>query len=170
MAFGGRKRIGTSYRQRLQNIVHDYMKEHHVESVDLEVVAEWAITAGRYRKQPISLAKQCKRELARACREEYYTDPQGRDVRRMHPARFPFTGGQMVLWADITKARPNHMYVSLQQRRNGILFDCRQHKTDADSYNENNRFNAALPLFDYNFATDLEELTLPTEYPNEKPE
>src|SRR5262245_24237065 len=103
------------------------MEEHHVEAIDLESVAEWAVQTGRYHRPPISMVKQCKRELARACREEYYTDPQGREVRRMHSARFDFEEGkQMRLWADITTAKPGHMRVSFTQRRGAIRADCRQ--------------------------------------------
>jgi hypothetical protein len=57
------------------------------------------------------------------------------------------------------------MRISFQQRRQGILADCRQHKTDVESYNDNNRFKASL-LFDYDFNADLQELELPTKYPD----
>jgi len=140
------------------------MKEQDVDTVELEQVAEWAVNTGRYQRQPMSIVKQCKRELSQALRVEYYTDPQGREVRRMHPVRIKDPDGeQMVLWADIQFAKPNHMRVSFQQRRQGILADCKQHKVDVDSYNENNRFSASL-FFDYDFNPDLQESELPTKY------
>ncbi len=61
------------------------------------------------------------------------------------------------------------MRVSFQQRRQGILADCRQHKTDVTSYSENNRFKASL-FFDYDFNTDLQETELPTKYPDDREE
>jgi len=67
---------------------------------------------------------------------------------------------------EFGKAKPNHMRISLQQRRQGIYGRVRQHKTDLDSYNDNNSFKVTLPLFDYDFNKDLEEATLPTEYPD----
>jgi hypothetical protein len=142
------------------------MKENNVDTVELEQVAEWAVETGRYQRQPLNIVNQCKRELSQALRVEYMKDPQGRDVRRMHPVRIKDEGGeQMVLWADIEYAKPNHMRISFQQRRQGILADCRQHKTDVESYNDNNRFKASL-LFDYDFNADLQELELPTKYPD----
>lgn len=85
----------------------------------------------------------------------------------MHPVRIKDSDGeQMVLWADIQFAKPNHMRVSFQQRRQGILSDCKQHKTDVSSYNDNNQFKATL-FFDYDFNTDLEEAEFPTKYPDE---
>lgn len=155
-----------SFQKRMQSFVHEYMQEHGVTTVELEEVAEWAVKTGRYQRQPLSIVKQCKRELSQALRVEYFTDPQGREVRKMHPVRIKDADGeQMVLWADIEGASPNHMRVSFQQRRQGILSDCGQHKTDVASYNDNNRFKASL-MFDYDFSADLQELELPTKYPD----
>jgi hypothetical protein len=62
------------------------------------------------------------------------------------------------------------MRVSLQQRRQYLLSGCRQHKLDFDSFNDNNIFGANIPQFSYNFDPDMEELSLPTDYPMERPE
>jgi hypothetical protein len=140
------------------------MELHHVTEIDLTDVAECAERSGRYQRQPVSMVKQCKRELSRACRDEYYTDPQGRDVRKMHPVRIRTRPTQLVFWVDITTAQPKHMRRSFSQRRRMILADCRQHKTDVDSYNDKNIYNEGLPLFDYNFSVDLKEESLPTYY------
>ena len=157
--------LGKSFHKKMQSVVHEYMRENKVDTVELEQVAEWAVRTGRYQRQPLNIVQQCKRELSQALRVEYYKDPQGREVRKMHPVRVnDLDGQQMVLWADIENAKPNHMRVSFQQRRQGILWDCRQHKTDVDSYNDNNRFRASL-MFDYDFNPDLQELELPTKYP-----
>lgn len=157
-------KIRSSREKKLQKIVHDYMHECDSDSVDLEKVAEWAIQTGRWKRQPPTLVKMCKRELARAIRNEYYDDPQGREVRVMHPVR----GEQMVFWVNIQTARPEHMRISLQNRRYAILYDCRQHRIDFRSYNDNNLYGAKLPPADYNFNLDLEELDKPTDYPEEK--
>lgn len=72
---------------------------------------------------------------------------------------------QMTLWDDITTATPEHMQMSFQQRRSMTLADCHQHKQDVDSYNEN--WNSSEPLrFSYDFTEDLEEMALPTQYPD----
>jgi hypothetical protein len=74
---------------------------------------------------------------AKAMREEYIVDPQGRTVRAKHAARIRQGNRQMTLWADIRTASQNHMAIAFQQRRQQILGECHQLKSDVDSYNEN---------------------------------
>ncbi len=88
----------------------------------------------------------------------------------MHALRRKGEMEQIVMWIDIQTARPQPMRVSLQQRRRGIFFDCRQHSIDANWYNKHNDFGVQLPPFDYDFNKDLEEMNLPTEYPDRAPE
>jgi hypothetical protein len=165
----GSRRTGKKLREQLQGIVHDYIEEHGVEEVDLGEVAAWAVSTGRYQRQPISIIRQCKEQLSEACRSEHITDAQGREVRRMHPVRITEGPQQMVFWADITTAKPGHMRLSFQQRRSAILADCRAHKVDVESYNDNNVFHVRLPLFSYDFNLDLREEQMPSTYPDEKP-
>ncbi len=166
-----RRAHAKSLQKNLRQIVHEYMKVNDVYEVDLDTVAEWAVKNRLYQRPVLTLVKQCKRELAQALRTEYIIDPKGHEVRRMHPVRIKDRedGHQLVIWADIEVAKPNHMRVSFSQRRQGLLAGCRQHKIDVESYNANNRYKAALPLFDYNFNPDLEEGDLPTHYPEDKP-
>ena len=165
----GQRKAGKSIRQQLQRMVHEYMEEFSVTEVDLDEVAQWAVSTGRYQRQPISVMKQCRQQLAEACRSEAITDPQGREVRTMHPVRIPIGSRQMVFWADWRTAKPRHMRLSFQQKRQAILADCKAHRVEVDSYNDNNVFNVRLPLFSYNFDRDMAEATLPTEYPEDKP-
>ncbi|RRA50511.1 hypothetical protein [Acidipila sp. EB88] len=87
----------------------------------------------------------------------------------MHPVRISDKGEQMVIWADIVTAKPQHMRVSLAQNRQGILADCVAHSTTVESYNANNRHQATLDLFDYNFNSDIEDKKMPVDYPDEPP-
>ncbi len=163
--FGMRARPRGKTKQ-LQDIAHEFMELHGEEGFDLGEVIGWAIRSGRYQVQPPTAEELGKQELARALRQEYYTDPQGREVRRMHPVRITDGPQQMVIWHDITKAPPAHMRISFQQRRQGILADCTHHRTDVHSYNENNTYGVQL-AFDYDFTPDLEEGDLPSEYNDE---
>lgn len=128
-------------------------------------VAAWALREGRWEPAASNAVKQCAHELARAARDEYYTDPQGRRVRKKHAAR----QNQMALWADTETAPPDYMRLSLQQRRMYIVGDCKQVKTDLDSYNDNNAHGAEIQMTS-DFTDDLHELDMPQEYPNRKPE
>jgi hypothetical protein len=55
------------------------------------------------------------------------------------------------------------MRLSLQQRRGYIVGDCKQLKTDLESYNQNNSHGAQIQL-SFDFTEDLEELDMPPEY------
>lgn len=61
---------------------------------------------------------------------------------------------QLVWWHDITDATRPQMQAAFQQRRHGIVMDCRQLKNDVDSYNEN--YNSAVPIqIWFDFREDL---------------
>ena len=90
-------------------------------------------------------------------REEYVTDPQGRSVRAKHAMRTEKEGNQLSLWADIRTASKKHMEIAFQQRRQHIVGECRQLKTDVDSYNQNiNHEEPIQMVFDFTF--DVEEM------------
>ena len=159
-----------SFTQRMQEMAVEFMNEHGVDSFDLEEVAMWACQTQRYQRPPLGIVAQCKRELADALRVQKHIDPQGREVRQMHPVRLQEKGHQMVIWADIRKAKPQHMRLSLAQSRQGIRACCIAHNSITESYNDNNHFSATLDLFDYNFNPDIAENKMPTDYPDEAPD
>ena len=120
-------------------------------------MAEWAIAQKLWEPRPRNLVRLCARELAHALREEYYTDPQGRRVRTKHALRDTDSDKQRLLWVDIFDAAPSQMQAALQLRRHQVVGDCRQLKTDLDSYNDNQ--NSAEPIqMEFDFTRDLEEL------------
>jgi hypothetical protein len=151
--------------EHLQDIINMYLKETGFAVIDMKEVAAWAVRNGHYEAAPGNTIKQCAHELARAARAEYYTDPQGRTVRKKHAIR----QDQGFLWADIETAPPTHVRMSLQQRRMYIVGDCKQLKTDLDSYNDNNVHGAQIQM-SFDFTEDLRELEMPQEYPARKPE
>ena len=104
--------------------------------------------------------------MAMAMKNDHITDPQDRDVRKWHAVRHTDGERQWTLWETILDADPGHMRMSLQQRRQYLLSGCRQHRLDFDSYNDNNKFAATLPPTSYNFEADMDEMDLPTEYPD----
>ncbi|MEJ7637436.1 MAG: hypothetical protein WKF75_05440 [Singulisphaera sp.] len=119
------------------------------------------------------------RSLSRAMREECYTDPQGRRVRTKHAARrveddlsddqeeSPPT--QKSLWHDIRTDEAKHIIESLQQRRMQIVGDCKQLKTDADSFNDNHPSGEKVQMV-FNFEDDLAEMDQPTDYMPPEPD
>ncbi len=146
----------STYAKQMQHIAGKYMQEHHVEYINPRDVADWAIRRGLWQPERSALMRQFTEILSRALREEYITDPQGRRVRSKHAIVEEKDGEQTSLWGDIRTANRKHMALSFQQRRRQIVGDCRQLKTDVDSYNEN--YNKVEPIqMSFNFSDDLVE-------------
>lgn len=148
-----------SVNDHLQRIVRMYEQSGEDVPATANQMAAWAISKGLWSPQPSTMIAQCAEQLARAMREEYVTDPQGRRVRAKHVAMIERDGEQLALWTDIRSASREHMQISFQQRRQQIVGDCRQLKNDVDSFNDN--ANADRPInmvFDFTF--DLAELEL----------
>lgn len=161
----------TTYKEALQEIVEKYREAGEQWPSDLRTIAAWAYQNGMWHPSRKSAVDQLAHDLGRAMREEYFTDPQGRRVRRKHARRIEeqLPSGewkQTTIWDDITTAKPEHMHMSLQQRRQMILGDCHQLQTDAGSYNENYNPDPANPIqLSFDFTYDLIEMENPTEYP-----
>lgn len=146
-----------NYMKQLQGIVNQYRKSGQPWPAEKRTIAAWAVRAQKWRPHPSALIGQCADELAKAMREEYFTDPQGRRVRAKHAAKFLKEGKQTTFWGDIRTEGRSFMSVSFQNRRQAILGDCHQLKTDLDSYNQNvNEEEPIQVVFD--FTTDLAEM------------
>lgn len=148
-----------TYTEQLQKIVADYRSAGQPWPATSSEMAAWAISEGKWHPQHGAMIKKCAEELSGAMREEYVTDPQGRRVRAKHVARFGEGSAQVPLWEDIRSASREHMETAFQQRRQQILGDCKQLKTDVDSYNDN--YNSSIPIqMIFDFTDDLEEIEL----------
>lgn len=141
--------------EQLQRIVNQYIRAGKEWPATSHQIAKYAIANHLWESQRATVIDICAEQLARAMREEYIHDPQGRVVRAKHAARV--AGEQTVLWDDIRIASREHMVVALQQRRHQIVGDCRQLKLDTDSYNENNNPGKPIQMV-FDFADDLAEL------------
>ncbi len=145
------------YVEQLQNVVRKYREDGQPWPASAREIAVWAVPRKLWQPQRGALVSQCARQLSRALRDEYMTDPQGRRVRTKHSARVMKEGEQMVLWDDIRTASRDHMQIAFQQRRRQIVDDCHQLKMDADSFNENRSPLRPIQL-SFDFTLDLEEL------------
>ena len=145
------------YYEQLQSVVRQYMQNGMDWPATTRQIAAWAINQNLWKPQPSDLVDQCAVVLARAMREDYIVDPQGRTVRAKHVARTEREGKQLMLWADIRTAPREHMAIAFQQRRQQIVGDCRQLKADLDSYNDNRSPLRPIQM-SFDFTVDLEEL------------
>jgi hypothetical protein len=145
----------TLLRQR-QQIISDYrMAGEHWPATKVEIGA-WAIKTGRWKMAPAAILAKCAEEIGEAMGETYYTDKKGRRVRLLHPATVKRQGVLFTEWDDIRTAPRQHMQISFQQRRKAIVGECRQLKTDQDSYNDAHPTDAPLQV-SFNFEMDIAE-------------
>ena len=147
----------ATYAERMQQLWDAYETAGNPTPATTHEVAAWAVRKGLWRPRPADVISRCAAELADALRQEYFVDKQGRKVRAMHAACVRDRGQQLVLWADMRTAPRRHIEAALKQRRQQIVSDCRQLKTDADSYNDNHPDEKPIQIV-FDFRRDLEEL------------
>lgn len=145
----------SDYSKQLQRVVNDYKqaKGFPAESID---IARWAIATGRYNLRTPALERSCARDISQAMREEFITDKKGRRVRAKHPASARENGETKMLWDDIRSAPREHMVNAFQLRRRHIVGECRQVKTDVDSYNDSHTKHEPIQLV-LDFTKDVAE-------------
>lgn len=148
--------MSKGYYEQMQGIVSKYIDDGQPWPATSHQIAAWAIRSHLWAPQQSAIIDQCAEHLARAMREEYIVDPQGRTVRAKHAARMERDGEQQVFWADIRNASRDHMAIAFQQRRQQIVGDCRQLKADVDSYNDNKNPEAPIQMV-FDFTADLQE-------------
>ncbi len=158
--------------RKMLHLIELYKKEHPEEGdeIDPESVSHWAIAEHKYVPIPISPEKLLRRKISRALKDEYITDPQKREVRKFH---FVVEGDGTERHSKayaIYDAPPEHMRISLAQRRRSALQDVLQLDLDLNSYNDNNKFGATIPQLDYDYNKDVAEKKMPTDYPLEAPD
>lgn len=159
----------SNYSKQLQLIIKAYQNDGQPWPAAAADIAQWAIQEGKYDLPRLLVEKICARELAQAMREEYITDSKGRRVRAKHPAKITGGGEQKMLWDDIRTASRPFMEKAFQGRRNHILGECRQAKTDVDSYNDAHPEDKPIQLV-LDFTRDVAELEGMRELANEEDE
>lgn len=145
--------------EMMQAIVEEYRQSGEPWPATRRVMARWMIRNGKWKGGDDALLDICAREISRALREEFHTDPQGRRVRTKHAAKFPPSGnddGQQTFWGDIrTEPRP-FMIRAFRGRRSQIVGDCVQLNNDVKSFNENRSPDQPIPML-WDFTDDVLE-------------
>lgn len=162
-----------TYSEQLRDIADLYRASGQQWPAAARQIAIWAINNGHYRTHQAKVIAKAAEEFASAMREDYNTDPQGRRVRALHVARVIShdTDGartQKMLWDDIRYATRNFMARAFQLRRRQIVGDCKQLKTDVDSFNDNRPDEIPIQLV-LDFTDDIAEANEPTDYLPRKP-
>jgi hypothetical protein len=147
----------TTYVKQMQRIVDEYRLEGLPWPTSAKGIADWAIATSRWELPAAAIRRRCADDIASAMREEYMTDRKGRRVRLLHPAPLATEGQTEMVWDDIRTAPRDHMQISFQHRRRGIVGDCRQMKVDVDSYNDAHPDAEPIQVV-FDFTMDLAEL------------
>lgn len=129
--------------------------------VDPHEVAEWAYRNGCHKPNVKTVIDAIAADIAQVFREEYRTDPRGRRYRAKHAATQKIGNKTLSLWGDIDdpNAPHDHFVRSFAQRRQQIVGDCFQLKTDVDVYNEHREPREPIQIV-LDFTLDVEELQL----------
>lgn len=145
--------------ERLQSIWHRFEAErNHMPSGTREAV-EWAVQRGYIELPEIDPYDVLAGQMASALREEIDTDAKGRRYRVNHAVRVSKNGAQYTFWAVMGFAPHAHMEKAFGQRREQIIGDCVQLKTDVDAYNDMNRDEQPEIQLVLDFTDDVEERT-----------
>ena len=155
----------------LQDVVKAYRRASQPWPATARNIGAWAIQEGMWKAPIKNQIDQCAEEIAGAMRNEFYTDPQGRTVRKKHPYRqiVKLPNGktqQQFPWVDMEDPNLKHeeAEMALQYGRKLIVGDCKQLKTSVDSYNDNNKAGKYIEM-SFSFSEDMEESEQPTSYP-----
>ena len=147
----------ATYAEQLQKIWSKYEAAGNSMPATAREVARWAIRNKLWAPRPSDVESQCAEELARAAREEYRTDINGRRYRAKHSVRVDKNGTQLSFWADIDSAPRSHMERAFAQRRRQVVGDCWQLKVDIDHYNGVHPKESPIQMV-FDFTDDLNEL------------
>jgi len=124
--------------EKLQQAWHSYEgKNNHLPTSARQAV-EWAVANGILELPTIDPYDVLAGDMASALREEFATDDKGRRYRVNHAVRITKGGVQHTFWAMLGYAPHSHMEKAFTQRREQIIGDCLQLRSDVDVYNEMN--------------------------------
>jgi hypothetical protein len=117
---------------------HSYEGENNHLPTSARQAVEWAVASGILELPKIDPYDILAGDMASALREEFATDDKGRRYRVNHAVRVTRGGVQHTFRAMLGHAPHSHVEKAFAQRREQIIGDCLQLRTDVDVYNEMN--------------------------------
>lgn len=125
--------------ERLQQIWHSYDAKREHKPTSAREAVEWAVKEGILELPEVDPYDVLASQMSQALREEYAEDAKGRRYRVNHAVRVTKSGVQYTFWGVLGFASHDHMEKAFAQRREQIVGDNAQLKTDVDVYNDLNR-------------------------------
>lgn len=149
----------SSYTESIKRYIERYKREVRNDGlIDPHELAGWAYRNGLHKPNVRAVIDLLAHDIAQAFREEYRTDGSRR-YRAKHAAVVKSGDRTLWLWGDLDdpKAPHEHFVASFARRRQQIVGDCYQLKTDANIYNEHRRPAEPVQIV-LDFTRDVEEL------------
>jgi hypothetical protein len=153
----------SAYANEIKSYIERYRAEVGGDNLlDPHEVAAWAYRHGLHKPSMRTVLDAIAADIAQMFREDYRTDKNGQRYRAMHAVRSKSGDKTLSLWADMDDERAprSHFVKSFAQRRQQIVGDSYQLKTDVDVYNDKNADKPPIQI-QLNFTLDVEELQLP---------
>jgi hypothetical protein len=125
-----------TYAEEFQRLWREYEQEHDHAAASAREVVDWAVRERGLRLPHVDPRDILAGQLARALREEYATDDQGRRYRVNHAMRVTKDGVQYTFWGILGFASHDHMQRAFTQRREQVVGDLVQLQIDVEVYNE----------------------------------
>jgi hypothetical protein len=149
--------------ENLQQVWHYYEDRHENKPTSARQAVEWAVHEGLLELPEIDPYDVLAGDMAQALREETDTDENGRRYRVNHAARVTKGGVQYTFWARMNFAPHDHMEIAFAQRREQVIGDLMQLKTDVDVYNSMNQGKHPPIQLPLDFTDDVAERTISVE-------
>lgn len=149
----------SGYSNAVKNYIELYKQEVGGSGlIDPHVLAGWAYKKGLHKPNAKTIIDVIAADIAQVFREEYRFDRNGRRYRAKHAALTKMGNKSLSLWGDIDdpNAPHDHFVRSFGQRRQQIVGDCFQLKTDADVYNDVRKPADPIQII-LDFTLDVEE-------------
>ena len=125
--------------ERLQAVWHTYENERQYKPSSARQAVDWAIAGGLLELPEIDPYDVLAGDMAQALREEFQTDNKGHRYRVNHAVRVTKSGVQYSFWGRMGYAPHEHMEKAFAQRRDHIIGECVQLRTDVIVYNDMNQ-------------------------------
>lgn len=142
--------------EKLQNLWKQYEVGNNHQPTGTRLVVQWAVSKGFLTIPDVDPLDVLASQMAQALRSETAIDKDGRAYRVNHSVRIGKHGVQQTLWSHIGSASRGHMQMAFAQRREQIVGDCVQLKTDVDAYNGRNPKSEPIQLV-LDFTDDVSE-------------
>jgi hypothetical protein len=153
----------TAYSNSIRDYIDRFRAEVGLEEglIEPHEIAAWAYHNGLHKPNVKTIIDVIAADIAQVFREEYRTDSRGRRYRAKHATTQKFGNKTLSLWGDIDdpNAPHEHFVKSFGQRRQQIVGDCFQLKTDVDVYNDQRQPKQPIQVV-LDFTYDIEELQL----------